>query len=221
MQESCSSNCDACGTGCNEVSSHRRTVARSRWSSPRSVFVRALKVPCSRSDRLLLTSAVSPSDWMCFASGARSLMGLMYALHLSVVMLLGGPSDAASALRSIALAACPSRRYDRCCIGCPGPSGPTGKPSCRQPARPFRQPPSYRRRCWPPFISSTAASSPSPIDKPCSGTVRGILSQPLRNGLVRFARVEVRYGTAHQLASIWRPLAFPLALKDLSQARHK
>ena len=46
-------------------------------SNPRSVFSRCRKVPCTRFERLLLISARRPWDWICVASGMRSLMGLM------------------------------------------------------------------------------------------------------------------------------------------------
>ena len=51
---------------------------------PRNVLMRSLNVPCSRSDRLLLMSARSPSDCICLASGRISLIGFQYDLSLSV-----------------------------------------------------------------------------------------------------------------------------------------
>ena len=52
------------------------TLAALLLSNPLSVFSRCRKVPCTRSDKLLLTSARRPWDWICVASGISSLIGL-------------------------------------------------------------------------------------------------------------------------------------------------
>ena len=108
-QASCSSKSDACGTGCSLTSSRLGRSARSpAWSSPRNVLVRCLNVPCNRSERIVVQlggQALRTSH--ASASGNTLAIALLYARHLSVLMVLGGSAEAAAAaaLRITAVAA--------------------------------------------------------------------------------------------------------------------